>query len=176
MNMTAHTHVSLSPLRLNRYFLKSLNFSLYEGFDWGVIPEGVKIAVPALDVGAFSSQNPDNDLQWRVELNLNLLEPEEKNFPYKIDATLIGYFTVDKRYPKEDAERLARTAGPAFLYSTARDMLNAITNRSPFAPLILQSAVFSLKAERPRRKRLGASQPKRLTAKPKPTRKIAVKK
>lgn len=158
--MTVHTHVSLSPLRLNKYFLRSLNFSLYEDYDWGTIPEGVKIAVPSLEVGAFCSQNPDNELHWRIELTIDLLEPEEKNFPYKLDATLVGFFTVDKRYPKENAERLARTAGPAFLYSAARDVLSAITNRSPFPPLILQSAMFRLEEDKPRKKQLGATQPK----------------
>jgi len=176
--MTVQTHVSLSPLRLNRYFLKSLNFSLHEGYDWGKVPDGVEIEIPALQIGVVTSQNPDNERQWRIELDLDLAEPPEKNFPYKFAATMVGIFTIDSRFPKEKIEHLANVAGPSFLYGTARDMISAITNRSPFPPLILQSAVFSAEKDNPSptTKRVGASQPKQLKAKPKRARKVAMKK
>jgi preprotein translocase subunit SecB len=80
-----------------------------------------------------------------------LLEPEEDNFPYKLATTLVGFFTVDERFPKEEIERLVKTAGPAFLYSTARDMVSSVTGRSSFRPLLLQSAMFRLQEDSPRK-------------------------
>jgi preprotein translocase subunit SecB len=171
--MTLHTHVIPSPLRLNRYFLKALRFKLYDEFSHGLIPEGAEITVPAMDVGATCEHNPDNYRQWKVELNLNLTEPQEGSFPYKVDATLVGYFTVHEKFPDRDVEKLVKTSGTSLLYSTARDMVNAVTGRSSFAPMILPSALFIPEPE-PQQKRLTA--PKQLKAASKTRRKIARKK
>jgi preprotein translocase subunit SecB len=132
-----------SPLRLDRYFLKELSFKLYEGFDRRRIPDD-EMTTPNLRVTVVSAiRNPEHELQWRFELSLELLEPEEgTKFPYKVNALMVGYFTIDERYPKERAERLVRTNGPAVLYSSARELIASVTGRSPYSSLLIPCVTF----------------------------------
>lgn len=156
--MEAHIHPTESPLQLNRYFLKKLHFTLQEGFDRG--RRQVKgIEVPSLRIGVVSAdQNPDNPLQWRFEVHLKLDESEAKNFPYTIEANVVGYFTVSKKYNKERADQMAKTNGPALLYSSARDLITAITGRSPYPALQIPSMMFiPLGENKPERKVLPTS-------------------
>lgn len=172
--MTTHTHVIQSPLRLNRYFLKSLSFKINDDFDHGLIPDDANIEVPSMGTGAICEQNPENYRQWRVELRLDLDEPEKGSFPYRLNAALVGYFTVIDRFPTEDIEKLVKTSGASLLYSTARDMVNAITGRSSFRPMILPSVMFYMKEDQPKKR--PASAPKQLSAGSKTSRKVAKKK
>ncbi|CAN5300300.1 hypothetical protein BH18ACI2_BH18ACI2_06130 [soil metagenome] len=131
-----------SPLQLDRYFLKRLHFELYEGFDRTKVPlEGM--AIPNVEIGVVSiDQNPDNPLQWRFEVKLELLDPQDTPFPYKVETTVVGYFTVSGHYPAERAERLAKTNGPALLYSSAREIVASVTGRSSYSPLLIPSVTF----------------------------------
>lgn len=135
--------VLASPLQLDRYFLKRLYFQLYEGFDRMRVPNA-EITVPSLQIDVVAAeQNPENELQWRFEVNLELLDPQEgTKCPYKVESTLVGYFTVSSEYPREKAERLAKTNGPAVLYSSARETLGAVTGRSGYPPLLIPSVMF----------------------------------
>lgn len=167
-----------SPLRLDRYFLKGLSFKLYEGFDRHRIPDD-EITIPNLQVNVVSAiQNPEVELQWRFELSLELLEPTEgTKFPYKVEALMVGYFTVDERYPKERAERLVRTNGPAVLYSSARELLASVTGRSPYASLLIPCVTF-IQPERAEEtiRTLSEKEKKQLTVGSLETPKKAVKK
>lgn len=140
--MEATIQPSKSPLRLDKYFLKELHFGLYEGFDRGRTPSD-KATTPKLQVRVVSvDQNPENPLQWRFEVNLELLEAEDGEFPYKVATTVVGYFTVSEEVPTEHAERLARTNGPALLYSSAREIVASVTGRSSFPSLLIPSVTF----------------------------------
>jgi preprotein translocase subunit SecB len=139
--MEAHIHATTSPLQLNRYFLKRLFFGLNEDFDHGVQP--TEEDVPPLYIGVVSAdQNPEDPLQWRFEISVELGEPDEGQFPYKVEAVVVGYFTVSEDYPKDRAERMAKINGPALLYSSTRDLLRAITSRSPYPALLAPSMMF----------------------------------
>jgi preprotein translocase subunit SecB len=133
----------MSPLQLDKYFLKELYFGLHEGFDRGRVHED-SFTIPKLQVGVVAvDRNPDNPLQWRFEVSLELLEPEDGEFPYKVAARVVGYFTVNESLPSERVERLARTNGPALLYSSAREIVASITGRSSFPPLLIPSVFFA---------------------------------
>jgi len=132
----------MSPLQLDRYFLKDLRFELKEGFD------GQRISVedltpPNLEIGVVAAQqNPEDPLQWRFEVSLELPDPPGCGFPYIVATTLVGYFTVNEHYPAEQAERLARINGPALLYSSAREVVASVTGRSPYPKLLIPSVTF----------------------------------
>jgi preprotein translocase subunit SecB len=140
--MEAHIHAATSPLRLNRYFLKSLFFELHEGFDRG--RRSIKgVDVPPLYIEVVSAdQNPENSLQWRFEVSVELGEPEEGDFPYTVKAAVVGYFTVSEEYPSERSERMAKTNGPALLYSSMRELVASVTARSPYPTLLSPSMMF----------------------------------
>lgn len=132
-----------SPLQLDRYFLKYLRFELKEGFDGNRVPVDDLTAPPNLEIGVVSAeQNPDNPLQWRFEVSLELPDLPDTRFPYTVETMLVGYFTVNEHYPAEHAERLAMVNGPALLYSSAREVVASITARSPYPKLLIPSVTF----------------------------------
>ena len=132
-----------SPLQLDRYFLKSLHFELKPGFDKGRIPIG-EFALPNLEIGVLSAeQHPNDPMQWRFEVKLELPDSADSKFPYTVETILVGEFTVaDERWTVEQAERLALVNGPALLYSSAREIVASITGRSPYPKLLIPSVTF----------------------------------
>jgi preprotein translocase subunit SecB len=172
--MEATTQPVMSPLRLDRYFLKKLYFGLHEGFDRAKIADDDLLEAPNLQVDVVSAlQNPDNPLQWRFELNIELVEPESGDFPYKVETTVVGYFTVSAQLTPDRAERLARVNGPAVLYSSARETIAAITGRSNYKALLIptvtfvqpERAVAAAKALPPAKTRAGKAAAKRASKK-----------
>lgn len=133
----------MSPLQLDRYFLKELSYALNPGFELGPNMPRKDITVPVVNIGVMHAErNPDNPRQWMFEVLIDLPEPEEGKFPYSVQATIIGFFTVSDRYPEERVERLAKTNGPALLYSSAREIVASITGCSPYPQLILPAVTF----------------------------------
>jgi len=132
----------MSPLQLDRYFLKGLCFNLNEGYDRGrVSPD--RFAAPQIEIGVISAeQDPERPSHWRFEVSLGLSEMPESDFPYHVETTLVGYFIVHDNYPPQHAERLARANGPAVLYSCAREIVASITGRSPYPKLLIPSVTF----------------------------------
>jgi preprotein translocase subunit SecB len=133
----------MSPLQLDRYFLKELHYELNPGFDLGPNMPRSEITVPSVDIGIMAAvRNPDNPRQWMFEILIDMPEPKEGKFPYNVQAKMIGFFTVSDRYVEERVERLAKTNGPALLYSSAREIIASITGCSPYPQLILPSVTF----------------------------------
>lgn len=143
--MEAHVHPVLSPLQLNRYFIKRLVFSLNEGFDRRPQPTRKEVratSIPAMGIDVKAEQNPDNLTQWRVEVAIDVGESEDLSFPYKVSCAVVGYFKVDKRYPRKDADDLAKVSGASILYSTLREIVANTTGRTPFPHLMLPTVSF----------------------------------
>ncbi len=140
--MNALYQPMMSPLQLDRYFLKGLRFNLNEGYDRGrVSPE--HFAAPQIKIGVVSAeQDPERPSRWRFEVNLGLSDMPESDVPYQVETTLVGYFVVHENYPPEHAERLARVNGPAVLYSCAREIVASVTGRSPYPKLLIPSVTF----------------------------------
>jgi preprotein translocase subunit SecB len=133
----------MSPLQLDRYFLKELSYGLNPGFELGPNMPRKDITIPSVNIGLMHAErNPDNPRQWMFEVLVDLQEPEEGKFPYSVEATIIGFFTVSDRYPEERVERLAKTNGPALLYSSVREIVASITGCSPYPQLILPAVTF----------------------------------
>jgi preprotein translocase subunit SecB len=133
----------ISPLQLDRYFLKELHFALRPGYEEGIVPPRNEIDIPSVDIGVMAMErNPDNPRQWMFEVLVNLLDPDTGKFPYKVQATMVGFFTVSDRYPAERVERLAKTNGPALLYSSAREIIAFATGCSPYPQLTIPAVTF----------------------------------
>jgi preprotein translocase subunit SecB len=143
--MEAHVHPVLSPLQLSKYFIKRLAFSLNEGFDRRPKPSKKEIrttSMPEMGIDVHAEQNPDNATQWRVEVTIELGESEDKSFPYRVACTVVGYFQVDKRMPRQEADDLAKVSGASILYSTLREIVANTTGRTEFPHLMLPTLSF----------------------------------
>jgi preprotein translocase subunit SecB len=140
--MDALYRPQMSPLQLDRYFLKGLYFQLKDGYDRGrVSPD--HFAPPQLEIGVVAAeQNPEHPLKWRFEVSLELPDLPNSDFPYQVETTLVGYFTMSDDCPPEHAEQLARVNGPAVLYSCAREIIAAVTGRSPYPKLLIPTVTF----------------------------------
>jgi preprotein translocase subunit SecB len=132
----------MSPLQLNRYFLKGLHFQLNDGYDRDrVSPE--HFLPPELEIGVVSAeQDADQPSQWRFEISVGMPWVADREFPYQVETTLVGYFTVSDSYPADQAERLARVNGPAVLYSCAREIVASVTGRCPYPKLVIPTVTF----------------------------------
>lgn len=131
-----------SPLQLDRYFLKGLQFQLKEGYDRSG-PHFRKFDPPDLEIGVVSAETVDDDpSRWRFEICVQLPQIPDSEFPYDVATILVGYFTVAATYPAERAEQLARVNGPAVLYSCAREIVATVTGRSPYPKLLIPSVTF----------------------------------
>lgn len=132
----------LSPLHLEYYFVKKLQFAIKEGFDREVQAQPSEVSPPRLQVSVHAEHNDDNSLRWRFELSIESNDETAENFPYTFGVTLVGLFRIDEGYPADNAEMLARVNAPSVLYSAAREMLTAVTGRGLHPAILLPSASF----------------------------------
>src|SRR4051794_32388215 len=72
----------LSPLQLDRYFLKGLHFELKDGYDRDTVPG--RFEAPQLEIGVVSAeQDEEQPSHWRFEVNLELPDLPDSEFPYQ---------------------------------------------------------------------------------------------
>jgi preprotein translocase subunit SecB len=161
--MNALYRPTMSPLQLDRYFLKGLHFQLKNGYDRGRISPGT-FAPPTLEIGVVSAeQDPEQPSKWRFEVSLELPDLPDSDFPYQVETTLVGYFTMSDDCPAEHADRLARVNGPAVLYSCAREIVASVTGRSPYPKLLIPSVTFIQPEPETTNQVVAAEEPKQLT-------------
>lgn len=144
-----------SPLIIDYYFVKKVQFELKDGFDTNLTGEGKEVSSPKLSINVASKKNTEDASQWRFELNIEADEnSSEPDFPYTFAISLVGFFRVDENYPTEQADLLAQVNAPSVLYSAAREFLANVTGRSPYQPILLPSVSFVPEPiqEKPKRK------------------------
>jgi len=87
-------------------------------------------------------QSADRPELWRVALELHF-EPDEKSpGPYRIEATMTGFFRLPESLAKEEAVKLAGITGASILYSAAREHLLMVTGRMMWGPFQLPTIRF----------------------------------
>jgi preprotein translocase subunit SecB len=139
--MEDNTALQLSPLQLNKYFIKELHFAVKGDFD-GKYDQTAEFPYPQLSARVSHTQSEQNPREWRLELTLESDDSQSEKFPYTLKIILVGYFTVIEEYPSERANMLAHVNGPSLLYSAAREALVTITGRSGFPAIVLPSVMF----------------------------------
>lgn len=143
-----------SPLIIESYFVKKVQFELRPGFDRSNSPESETIE-PTVKIYLESEKYPEDRNTWRFELSIDSDENSpDADFPYTFDITLVGLFRVDESYPAENADLLAQVNAPSVLYSAAREFLINITGRSSYSPILLPSVSFvpEPNTEKPKRR------------------------
>lgn len=131
----------LSPLQLNRYFIKKLAYAVKDSFE-GQYDPTASFTYPKLLATVNRVQSESQSRDWRFELTVESDDASSVEFPYSLEIVLVGEFTVAEGYPDERAELLARVNGPSLLYSAAREALVTITSRSGFPAIVLPSVLF----------------------------------
>jgi preprotein translocase subunit SecB len=131
----------LSPLQLNRYFVKELRYAVKDDFD-GQYDQTAEFPFPQLSAKVRSTRNESDPRAWRFELTVESEDARSKEFPYSLRIVLVGEFAVAESYPAERADLLANVNGPSLLYSAAREALVTVTGRSGFPAIVLPSVLF----------------------------------
>lgn len=142
-----------SPLIIENYFVKKVQFELNPGFDRSNLPENKDIE-PNIKVNLESEKYPEDRNSWRFELSIESSDdsPEEKS-PFTFGITLVGIFRVDENYPTENADLLAQVNAPSVLYSAARELLVNVTSRSSYSAILLPSISFVPETEKEPKKK-----------------------
>lgn len=159
--------MQLSPLQLEGYFLKEVNFALNE--DIKEKPTEIRKSENlGIEVSVLVDCLNEKARRWRCELSLDLKPKDESNSAYNLHLILVGFFNVSEKFPEELVEKLARTNCPALLYTAAREMVVTVVRRSPFAPVLIPSVNF---LENETEKEMEKSQPtkKKIVRRKKPS-------
>lgn len=130
-----------SPLQLEGYFLKDLQFSLTDSLG-DMQDKAIKYGNPGISVDVKTDRRGNDPRKWRCELSVESNKDSDLKLPYTFRITFVGFFEVIKGYPEERIELMARTNAPALLYSAAREALLPLTARGPVPALILPSVTF----------------------------------
>lgn len=133
--------LQLSPLQLNKYFIKELHYAVKDEFD-DKYDQATAFPYPQLTARVEHTQEEEKDRDWRFELTLESEDSQSIEFPYSLKIVLVGYFTIAEDYPSERVEMLAHVNGPSLLYSAAREALVTITGRSGYPAIVLPSVMF----------------------------------
>jgi preprotein translocase subunit SecB len=132
----------MSPLELERYYIKELRFLIKENFvDKNDQFEDFTFPQLQAEVGESSHQN--DPLRWRFELAVESKDENSSDFPYSLRIVLVGFFRVNESYPPDRVANLARVNGPSLLYSAAREALVTATSRSGYPAIVLPSVMFT---------------------------------
>lgn len=135
------SELRLSPLQLNRYFIKELSYAVKGSFEGRYDPTEA-FPYPQLSSRVRSTRNESDARAWKFELTVESNDAKSEEFPYSLRIVLVGDFTVTESYPAERADLLARVNGPSLLYSAAREALVLVTSRSGFPAIVLPSVLF----------------------------------
>jgi preprotein translocase subunit SecB len=127
-----------SPLQLEKYLIKQLEFAVKEDFD----VHQKNLPTPRMNVEVFATPHPEEPRAYRLDLNIRSEDEFSHALPYRFNITMRGFFRVVPQYPAEQVETLTRVNGPALLYSAAREVIITLTGRGGYPPVLLPSITF----------------------------------
>lgn len=95
--------------------------------------------------------NSDDSTTFAVHLNIRITNEKGKKAPYNIDIMSAGLFKIPANIniPKEKHEEVVLANGCAVLYGSIRDQVMTLTARGIHGRLMLPTANFSDKINRP---------------------------
>ncbi len=138
------TTMKNSPLQLIRYLVPEIACSANPAFDpekpcdGGLEQFSVEASVNHQDAPKDTAGNA-----WSLEMRLSQKLPEGKNFPYKFELTVVGFFICkDGVPPQAGEERFVRINGSSMLYGAARELVRTTTAMGPWGALLLPTISF----------------------------------
>ncbi len=127
-----------SPLRLERSFIKELHFTLRDDF----IPPASPCPDPQINVNIMAGQRKGSPRNWAFTLTIAPAAESAHLIPFEFKIVMHGLFEVDKDFPEDRADLLAKVNAPSLLYSAAREVLMQLSGRNGYPPFILPTITF----------------------------------
>ena len=137
------------PSPLNLLFYGIENFSFSENRK-GRGKINVKAGPETIDTEVELMVSADGEQLYKARLKISASSKERSHPPYKISMSMIGVFSVEESFPKEQVEFLVGITGVSLLYSAAREYIFSSTAHGKFGPYMLPTISFRpdmLKAE-----------------------------
>lgn len=128
-----------SNLLLESYFTTELNCKANFNYD---VSKGHRLDINQLTIESNILSGKRKSDGWQVTLTVFHQPTETSNSPYSFRIVLVGFFKVDKNYPKAMAEWLVKTNASSVLYSIARESLRKTMQDGPWAPCLLPTVSF----------------------------------
>lgn len=128
-----------SNLLLENYFTTEINCKANFNYDVG---KGQCLDISQLTIESNILAGKKKSDGWQVTLTVFHQPTETSNSPYAFRIVLVGFFNVDKSYPKSKAEWLVKTNASSVLYSIARESLRKTMQDGPWAPVLLPTVSF----------------------------------
>lgn len=130
-----------SPLQLEAYFLKDLSFSLTNDLK-KLSSEKTEFEGLDISINDTTTSIDKDSRKWNSEVVVEAKSKSKTKVPYIFKVVMVGFFSIDPKYPEERAQMLAETNAPAILYSSIREVIFNLTSRSPYPNLLLPSITF----------------------------------
>lgn len=134
-----------SPLNLDHYHFLSVSVNHdenYKGSKSDLYPDISKAELNA----TISVTNPldEDKKEFGLRLQLSLKPKKEGGYPYIINISIEGFFTVLKDLKQEgfDRENFVAINGSAVLFGVLREMIMMLTSRFPAGPVMLPTVNF----------------------------------
>lgn len=147
--------MDLSPLQLEGYFVKRLEFSLRAGIEEAesffaarglqYSPSGLEkkeLDPLTINFSGGGGPNVEDPKRWKFHLNIKSDLPVDNNYPYDFSLEIVGFFHVLLDDPLGKDEILIRTNATTLLYTTAREVIAAASSRGPYPGVMLPAVSF----------------------------------
>jgi preprotein translocase subunit SecB len=140
--------MNLAPIQLKKYFITQFNLTALKNFDRTKPHMFFKNLQHTIVITNIKGQ-PGT---FQVSLTLKHAPQPNENLPYSYSIQIVGFFSVDPRFPKDKTGELIQINGPAVLYGTAREILVQVSSRGYWGPIILPTVNFIPNKDNSRRK------------------------
>lgn len=125
----------ISPLQLDRHFFTKVSIEAQPECDPEVAPD--------VSANVEVARQEENPRKWMVNLSVSL-EPQGKQTPgYLGMLEVVGFFTVNDRWPDDKVEALASVNGASVLYGSIREMVSNVTSRGPWPMVTIGTLSFA---------------------------------
>lgn len=146
--------MELSPLQLEGYYVKSLEFSLRptveEAATFSAAPglqffpnEIGEIDPLTINFSGGGGPNSKDISRWKFNLRIKSEIPADSNYPYEFSLEIVGFFKVFFDEPLGKDEILLRVNATTLLYTTAREAIASATSRGPYPSVLLPAVSFA---------------------------------
>lgn len=141
--------MNIAPMQLETYFITAFHITTRHNFN----PEKrQKYRISNLQSEVKYLVKKELPNVWQVPLAIRYTPQADENVPYGFSLSIVGFFKVHDKYPKDKMEQLVHFNAPAILFSAAREVLATMTGRGPWGTILLPSVNFLPKPERARPK------------------------
>ena len=136
--------LELSPLQLkhlvfSRIHVEPAQLPEQPEAIWAPVFDFTDVTIRVDISSGVADQETDQPTEFMITVRLAILNEEGKGkpAPYTIDMEAYAWFEISPNFPTTDRESLVRINGASLIIGSMRDMIQQITARFPFGPMLL---------------------------------------